>query len=169
MRLREFRRFDDIPDELRQGTVLNHHRGPANFLHVGDFIRLLEKHKHPRWLSIGVYSSLHHRALDEDAMDPAFSGPKFFVWAADAHKKTMDCCEPLNYPWIPYWSYDTTYDDSAQNFDYDKNRWKIGRAPKNGWRSEVSKLVRRGFLKPSEELSYLIGEDTFRLGRSFNL
>lgn len=120
-------------------------------MYPGEFVSLLQKFKHPRVSSIGVESNRWGARMREEA---GF-GPQGTVWVADSYEKDNLFVIPCNV--IPYSSIKTkTWNEST-------TRWSEEGELARGWRTALATLVKSGHLNSHSDLSFLIGEDTFKL------
>ena len=135
-----------------------------------EFTDILQAYKHPRWASIGVEATIYGNApRKEVGIDPCGS-----VWVApaavyysngkwlsdDTQGRTWVCAVPQNI--IPY----TTLRSAI--WDEDRLRWTGGEI-KRGWRNALEELLKAGHLRPHAHLSYLLGLDTFQMGKTFEI
>jgi hypothetical protein len=114
----------------------------------GDFVRLLQEHKHPRFWSCGIIST----RFGNNPRKRAGYDEGGTVWFATVDHREPMFAVPCNQ--IPYWSIETA------EWDEKFERWK-GPSPAQGWRGALVRLLSTGHLRPSPKLSYLIGEDSF--------
>jgi hypothetical protein len=120
-------------------------------MYPGEFVSILHKFKHPRVLSIGVESNRWGaRPREEAGFDPQGT-----IWVSDYYDKEMLFVVSCNV--LPYASIKT------KTWDPDKTRWSEKGEFVRGWRVALASLVKSGHLCSHKTLSFLIGEDTFKL------
>lgn len=117
-------------------------------MYPDELIRLLWRHKHPRYFSVHIEANRWgNRQRDAVGLSPHgtihFSEPNN---RDEVYTVICDC--------IPY----TTIKEAI--FDEGMGRWKNGPLVR-GWRPLLSSMVKGGCLYPSAELDYLIGERTW--------
>lgn len=146
-----FTGIQESPDPYRQrANRLRPDREPARSMSPGEFVAILERNLHPRWWSVGVFTSRFGERRRESLgignrhgtvwVGPAAGGDRVWVCSVLADE-------------IPYWPplLNNVFDDAS-------TRFKDG-GPVPGWRAVLSDLVKRGVLKPSARLDWLTGED----------
>ena len=116
----------------------------------GEFLSILERHRHPRWPSIGVFCV----ERVNEARAAAGIEKCGTVWVANCLERRDLVVIPANC--IPYTSI------KSAEWDERQNRWKGGGLAQ-GWRPALETLVTKTYLEPSSELSWLIGKDSFTL------
>lgn len=117
-----------------------------------EFVRTLERNLNPRWQSCGVASTRF------GAADRKFAGldPHGTVWFANSSEREWDISIPADC--IPYSSI------KSAEWDEFSGRWKAGTGEmKRGWRSALEQLLESGHLRPSLEMTWLIGRDSMRI------
>jgi len=116
----------------------------------GEFLALLAEHKHPRWPTVTVaFSELSNQNRVAVGLDEHGS-----VYAANATDIVEFCAVPCNE--LPYSTIRTkTYDEEA-------GRWSVEGTLLRGWRPALLSLLAEGVLQPSAEMTYLVGEDSFK-------
>jgi len=142
--------YQNERDYAGQQNKLRPNREPARCMFPGEFVAILRRHMQPRFDSCGVAMTRHGNqprecfGLDEHGTI-WFSKPTERRWleAIPAH------C-------IPYSTIRTA------RWDEEKLRWVDGTL-KRGWRSALCTLIKTGYLRSSEELSHLIGQDSRKL------
>jgi len=116
-------------------------------MYPGEFVSLLWKHKAPNYWSLGVDCNRFGKQRREDVG----LGPSGTMWFATLKEKSELNVIPQNC--IPYTSIkDAKFNEDTRKFVGDQV-W--------GWRPLLHGLVKEGYLWPSDELSYLIGIDSF--------
>lgn len=125
-------------------------REAVRCMYPAEFALLLHRHRHPRWPSIGV------ACLDRVNEARAAAGIEKCgtVYVANVDEMRDLFSIPANC--LPYTSIKTAEWDEGQS------RWKDGGLAR-GWRPALETLVRKTYLSPSNELSWLIGKDTFQI------
>jgi hypothetical protein len=127
------------------------HRFPAQSLYPADFIRLIRLHRASRYISgCGI---AYRESVQEDRARAGI-GPHGTVYFCTA--ETLDSLFPIPCGNMPYSSIKTAV------WDEEKGRFVNGILAK-GWRSALRDLCKDRYLDPSDALTYLIGEDTFKL------
>jgi len=135
-----------------EASTLKSHRQPAQAMESDDFVALCRKHLHPRFCSMGLYVSDAMNKLREETMKTGRCGT---LWFASTHKHesgpviTLGC--------MPYSSIRTkVWDDFT-------SRWSLDGQIVKGWRTALETLIKGGYLKWHDDLSYLIGKDSFQV------
>lgn len=119
-------------------------------MYPAEFVALLHRHRHPRWPSIGVVCN--ERVNEARAAAGIEKCGTVYVANVDEWRDLFAI--PANC--IPYTSI------KSAEWDERQNRWKGGGLAR-GWRTALDTLVSRTYLEPSDELSWLIGKDSFAL------
>lgn len=129
-------------------------------MYPAEFLALLHKFKHPRFDTVGVERNRWGDRVREAVGLTAhgtiyFTTPSSKSWATDQKDegKDMHILVPANC--IPY--------DTRRDAHFNQTRGKFEGDLARGWRRTFAMLAEQGFLYPNEELSYLIGEDTWKL------
>jgi hypothetical protein len=116
----------------------------------GEFLSILRKHRHPRWPTIGVNRSRFGNNPREDHGLRAHGT----IFVCDASERRWLYSVPCDC--IPYATIrEATWNEDKKVFE--------GGEFLRGWRSTIEALVKGSYLYPHEELSYLIGQNTFKL------
>lgn len=119
-------------------------------MYPAELVALLWRHKHPRYFSVRIETNRWgDRQRDAVGLKP--HGTIQLATVGDRDDIFTVVCDC-----IPY----TTIRDAV--FDQDLGRWREGHKLIRGWRPLLSNLAKGGFLYPSEELDYLIGERTWQ-------
>ena len=126
-------------------------RCPVRCMYPDDFTAILRKHRHPRWPSIGVSAS--DRTNRERERETLFD-PCGTIYVANVYEKRTLFAIPCNC--IPYSSIRTA------TWNEERTKWENGEIVR-GWRGALAAMVKTTYLAPSPELSWWIGEDTFKL------
>jgi hypothetical protein len=129
---------------------LNAYRAPARCLYAWELKAIIRKHCHPRFDACGIISTVRGNAPRK----LAGIEPHGTVWFSRLNERVWTYAIPCGC--IPYSTLRTAV------WNEEKGRWEGGELAR-GWRSLLYLLVHKAYLIPSEELSYLIGEDTFRI------
>lgn len=126
-------------------------RAPVRCMYPDEFLAVLRKHRHPRWPTIGVVAStvVNNHRQSETIFDASGT-----VYVANATEFRDLFIVPANC--LPYTSIKTA------EWDEPTARWKNGDIVR-GWRTALHMLIRGTYLRPDQELSWLIGEDTYKL------
>ncbi len=122
-------------------------REPWRSMFPGEFLHLINKHKHPRWFTASVLSS---RWGAKPRKEVGIS-PQGTVYFADAQSREDVFAIPCDC--IPYTSIRTAH------WREDISKWSDGELVR-GWRPALESLLTQGYLYPHEELSFLIGKDS---------
>lgn len=125
-------------------------RSPMRCMFPGDFTHAIHLFKHPRWSSCGVDSNRWGRYQREN-VGIETSGT---VWFANTYEKELLNSIPCDC--IAYTTIKTA------EWNEEAARFMFGQLSR-GWRPALEDLCRGGYLKPCDELSFLIGKDTFKL------
>lgn len=139
-------------------------REPARSMSPGEFVSILQRHKHPRFWSIGVESTIYGSQARETV---GLSAPAGTVWAAEAnvyHNGTQFVQAPGGREWfiqvpkneLPYVSVKDAW------WDENISRWRGGEM-KRGWTVALEQLLQAGMLLAHPKLSYLLGKDTTKI------
>ena len=135
-----------------QVKTLRAHRCPAMSMQSDDFLALCREHLHPRFCSMGLYVSEEMNKLREETMKTGLCGTMWFA-GGQTHEGgpviTLGC--------MPYTSIRT------KEWDEVKECWSLEGQMVKGWRITLETLIAGGFLKWHEDLSYLIGKDSFQI------
>jgi hypothetical protein len=120
-------------------------------MYPDEFLSTLRRHRHPRWPSIGVIASTvanNHRRTD------TIFGSSGTVYVAGIREMRDLFVIPCDC--IPYSSIKTA------TWNEERTRWENGEIVR-GWRQALTSLIKATYLEPGPELSWLVGEDTFKL------
>jgi hypothetical protein len=145
-------------------------REPHRVMYPGELMSLIQRHLHPRWISVWAYAD-RWGARNRDHVGVSPHATLRFAGTNDT-EYTDVCILPVDclpyYPLLPRWMLDDLHDsavgyvgDWTRTKDIDKTRWPS--SPVVGWRRILEDLVAGGFLRPSGRLSRLIGTDTYYL------
>lgn len=120
----------------------------------GEFLCLLRKHKKPCFDACGV-----HRDRWGDWLRHEFAMPQQgTLWFSTPHWRGNLWLVPAN--GFPYVSVqDTVLSEGGVRYAGEVTR---------GWRSAMACLLEEGYLRPSLELSRLIGEDSYERALKFS-
>jgi hypothetical protein len=148
---RYLRRLSAPPGMRDSACHLN--RCPEQGMESGDFLCLLRRHRRGRYDSCGVERNRWgDRTRDLFSMKPMGT-----LWFSTP--TTKDMLFPVRANGLPY--------VSVQDVTMLENGTVTSGEVAKGWRATISDLVETGYLRPSEQLSLLIGEDTFGLAVRF--
>lgn len=126
-------------------------RAPVRCMYPGELIELLYRFLHPRWISIGVACS---DVVNAQRQTDTIFGRCGTVWVANAHDMRDLFVVPCDC--LPYASIRTA------TWNEERTRWEDGSIVR-GWRTTLAQLCASTYLKPDDELSWLVGEDTYKL------
>lgn len=129
-------------------------RCPPHSMTTAELMEILQRFKHPRLNSIGIISN---RWGDRIRREVGLVGRYGSVYVATCTDRELPYLIPLDS--IPYMTRREAFWDEKQN----RFRQDFGRVTVRGWRNLLANLVKDRSLRPDDELSYLIGEDTFKL------
>lgn len=116
----------------------------------GEFVHLINKHKHPSWFTAGILCS-RWGSRPRDEVGISSQGTVYFANAYEREEAFAIPCDC-----IPYTSIRTAH------WREDISKWSDGELVR-GWRPALETLVNQGYLYPHKELSFLIGKDTFKV------
>lgn len=116
----------------------------------GEFTCLINKHKHPRWFTASILCS---RWGEKPRKEVGISS-QGTVYFANAHYREEAFSIPCDC--IPYTTIRTA------RWREDLSTWTDGELVR-GWRPALESLLVQGFLYPNQELSFLIGKDSFKV------
>jgi len=119
-------------------------------MYPDEFLAVLRRHRHPRWPTIGV--AVSHTMNRERSRETGF-GACGTIYVAGPYEKRTLFAIPCNC--IPYSSIKTA------EWNEQRTRWENG-VTERGWRGALVTLIKSTYLAPSRELSWLIGEDSYR-------
>lgn len=147
-----------LEQRARTSAGLRWPRAEPHSIWPADFLHLLHKWKHPRWWSIGVECSRHGERRRSDVGVYSRSGT---IWVASANGD-RESLMVVPADELPYWpiGLDVNAADHERMYETTTRR---------GWRALIRDLVAGGFLRPAPELTYLCGEDTWKLGSNFRI
>ena len=126
-------------------------RAPARCMYPDEFVATLRTHKHPRWPTIGIACS---RVANQQRESETLFGSSGTVYVANVHQIRDLFVVPCDC--LPYTSIKTA------TWNEERTRWENGEIVR-GWRQALTSLIQTTYLEPSRELSWLVGEDTFKL------
>ena len=133
-----------------------------------DFVKLLERFKHPRLASIGVESTIY----GNNPRKEVGIAPHGTIWVAQAgvYYNGSQWLEDHTYErgWtiaIPRFSIPYKSIRTAQ-WNEEKSRWEKGDITR-GWSGAVEDLLQQGYLRDHPFLSLLIRQNTRKLARGF--
>lgn len=130
---------------------LNATRAPISSMYPGEFLAIIQRHRHSRFSSCGIACTrFGARAREEAGFKPHGT-----VWFATQYEQESLFPIPCNS--IPYVSL------REKVWNEEKGRWGSDGEMTRGWRSALAELLKGGYLRPSDELTYLVGEDSFKL------
>lgn len=127
------------------------YRAPVRCMYPGELLQHLRYFLHPRWISIGVACST---VVNNQRRSETIFGSCGTVWVANAHEMRDLFVVPCDC--LPYASIRTA------TWNEQRTRWEDGEIVR-GWRTTLAQLCASTYLKPDPELSWLVGEDTFKL------
>lgn len=124
-------------------------REAVRCMYPAEFLEILWDCRHPRWFTIGVTS------LDSANEDRARVGiePCGTIYVANCKEKRTLFAIPCNC--IPY--------TSVKNMEWHEEQLRFYGALARGWRPALQSLLLKTYLSPSPRLSWLIGEDTYKI------
>lgn len=123
-------------------------------MYPGEFLSILHRFKHPRFTGLKVDANRWGaRSRDEVGLLPAGT-----ILASTPYEQTVIMSIGQNC--LPYSSIKTAY------WQEDARLWRFGELQR-GWRSAIEGLISQGVLHPHDRLTYLIGKDTFKIGRAW--
>jgi hypothetical protein len=120
-------------------------------MYPGEFVAILHRHRHPRWPTLGVASSAVTNAQRQTDTIFSRSGT---LYVANVHLLRSLFVVPADC--LPYSSIKTA------TWNEERTRWENGEIER-GWRGALVTLLKTTYLEPSPELSWLVGEDTYKL------
>ncbi len=123
---------------------------PPRCMYPGEFLSILRAFKHPRWPTIGVTATRFGNSPREDAGIDRHGT----IYVADASERRSIMAIPCDC--IPFGTIRTAV------FIEERQVWEGGEM-KRGWRSILETLVEQSYLLPDDELSFLIGKDTYHV------
>ncbi len=136
-----------MPDSIRNRMRLERH--PAVSITPATLIEWLWRFKHPGIITLGINCNRHGaRARNAAGLDPHGT----MWWEAPLGDMQIGEAIPCNV--IPYDSRTTA------TFNEDRARWEGGELMR-GWRRFLLTLTKGGVLHPCDELSYLLGENSY--------
>lgn len=149
---------------------------PGETMLAGDFARLIRSFRASRFCSAGILQT-DHGEKQRESVGLASHGT---VWFATTEQSSYgrghasgvrddeqhhDILVPANE--LPYEAVLPTARDpltgrrTSALFDQDRRRFRVPLM--RGWRLALEDLAKQGFLRPSDELSYLLGRDSREL------
>lgn len=124
-------------------------REPVRAMYPAEFLSILRRHKHPRWPDIGIVSRASVNIMRREA---GFRN-QGTLYVANATERRWLFSVPTDC--LPYTTIKTA------TWSEERTKWERGELVR-GWRPALVSLLSSTYLLPSNELSYLIGQDTFK-------
>ena len=122
---------------------------PDRSVDIGLFLSWLREHKHPRFLTVDIkVDKSNAEARDLLGLPPVCT----ILFATTLGREWLE--EPIPRHILP------TYNTMTRRWNEDRMKWEDGEMVR-GWRPVLKTLAKRGFLKPSHKLTYLLGKDSF--------
>ena len=125
-------------------------REDPRVMYPGEFVSLIERHRHPRWPTIYIECNRWGRRAREGTE----FGDHGTIIVANLVEQRPLFVIPCNE--IPCFTLMTARWDERQF------KWTEGKLCR-GWRDALTLLVKKSYLRPSEEMTFLLGRDTRKL------
>jgi hypothetical protein len=114
------------------------------------FLSWMREHRHPRWSSCGVDVT----RFGDEARKIHNIQPHGTIWFSNTEEREV--LYPIACNSIPY------FGDLSATWNEEKRAWEGGELTR-GWRRTLWMLANAGYLYPSDDLTFLIGEDSWKL------
>lgn len=123
---------------------------------TSELMAIVRRHKHPHISAIGLESN---RWGDRAREAAGLVGRYGTLYVVEHVGGEWDASMVIPLGMIPYY----TRREAAWHPDQHRFQQQFGRRTERGWRNILATLCRWGALRPHEDLSYLMGEDSFKL------
>lgn len=142
-------------------------------MYAGDFLRLLEKFKHPQWASIGVectrFGAGPRKEFGLAPMGTAWAAPAAVHYDSRASMWFAD--NSIVRTWVfavakdsmPYLTIRGAVWDENKLRWVDKNNAGMRGEMLRGWKPALEQMLQGGYLRPDPILSNLLGSDSRKL------